>query len=248
MEEQKKDAFEQEAMETPADEAEKTGASEEPADGDLNEAEHTAQSENEGTEPGQEPEEETEADAESSAEEETEAEEEEPADEAESGDKEARETGKKGFFSRKKDKKDKKDTRIDELTDRVKRQMAEFDNYRKRTEKEKAAMFEIGAKSVIEKILPVVDNFERGLQSAEHSDDPYVQGMEKVYKQLMSVLDGLDVKPIEAVGKEFDPNFHNAVMHEDDPEAGENIVTQELQKGYMYKDTVLRYSMVKVAN
>ena len=156
--------------------------------------------------------------------------------------------GKKGFFSRRKEKRDKKDVQIEELTDRVKRQMAEFDNYRKRTEKEKAAMFEIGAKSVIEKILPVVDNFERGLSSASDPDDPYVQGMQKVYKQLTGVLEAMNVKPIDAVGKEFDPNFHNAVMHVEDDSVGENIVVEELQKGYLYRDSVVRYSMVKVAN
>ena len=154
----------------------------------------------------------------------------------------------KGFFSRR-NKKDKKDTQIEELTDRVKRQMAEFDNYRKRTEKEKAAMFEVGAKSVIEKLLPVIDNFERGLAAVpEGTEDPYVEGMEKIYKQMMTMLEGLDVKPIEAVGKEFDPNFHNAVMHVEDDTLGENIVAEELQKGYLYRDSVVRHSMVKVAN
>ena len=155
---------------------------------------------------------------------------------------------KKGFFGRNK-KKDKRDVQIEELTDRVKRQMAEFDNFRKRTEKEKAAMFEVGARSVLEKILPVVDNFERGLAAAdENPDDPYVEGMQKIYKQLMGVLEGLDVRPIDAKGKEFDPNLHNAVMHVDDESFGENIVADELQKGYTYRGTVLRHSMVKVAN
>ena len=158
-----------------------------------------------------------------------------------------KEGGIKGFF-RKKDKKDKKDQLIEELTDRVKRQMAEFDNFRKRTEKEKSAMYEVGAKSVIEKILPVVDNFERGLATAENNDDPFVEGMHKIYKQLMTTLESLDVKPIEAVGKEFNPDLHNAVMHVDDESVGENIVVEELQKGYMYRDSVVRYSMVKVAN
>ncbi len=155
---------------------------------------------------------------------------------------------KKGFFGRNK-KKDKKDIQIEELTDRVKRQMAEFDNFRKRTEKEKAAMFEVGARSVLEKILPVVDNFERGLAAAdENPEDPYVEGMQKIYKQLMGVLEGLDVKPIDAKGREFDPNLHNAVMHVDDESFGENIVAEELQKGYTYRGAVLRHSMVKVAN
>ncbi len=157
---------------------------------------------------------------------------------------------KKGFFGKRKDKKDKKDVQIEELTDRLKRQMAEFDNFRKRTEKEKAGMFEIGAKNVIEKILPVIDNFERGLGSVqpEQKDDPFVTGMEMIYKQMMTVFEELDVKAIEAVGKEFDPNFHNAVMHVDDEEQGENIIVEEFQKGYLYRDTVVRHSMVKVAN
>ena len=155
--------------------------------------------------------------------------------------------GLKGFF-RKKDKKDKKDQMIEELTDRVRRQMAEFDNFRKRTEKEKSAMYGVGAKSVIEKILPVVDNFERGLATAENADDPFVDGMQKIYKQLMTTLEAMDVKPIEAVGQEFNPDLHNAVMHVDDDSVGENIVVEELQKGYMYRDSVVRYSMVKVAN
>lgn len=155
----------------------------------------------------------------------------------------------KGFFGKKKEKKDKKDQQIEELTDRVRRQMAEFDNFRKRTEKEKSAMYEIGAKSVIEKILPVVDNFERGLAGVdENSEDPFVQGMQKIYKQMMSTLESLEVKPIEAVGQEFNPDFHNAVMHVDDESLGENVVAEELQKGYMYRDSVVRHSMVKVAN
>lgn len=154
----------------------------------------------------------------------------------------------RGFFGKKK--KDKKDTQIEELTDRVQRQMAEFDNFRKRTEKEKAAMFETGAKSVIEKILPTIDNFERGLAgiAEEQKDDPFVQGMEKVYKQLLTTLEGIGVTPIEAKGKTFDPNFHNAVMHVEDEEQEENTVVEEFQKGYMYRDSVVRHSMVKVAN
>ncbi len=156
--------------------------------------------------------------------------------------------GKKLFG--KKNKKDKKDEKIEELTDRLTRQMAEFDNFRKRTEKEKSQMYEIGAKDIIDKILPVVDNFERGLGAVkeEEKEDPFVQGMEMVYKQLMTTLEGLEVKPIEAVGKEFNPDFHNAVMHVDDENYGENIVVEEFQKGYMYRDSVVRHSMVKVAN
>ena len=156
---------------------------------------------------------------------------------------------KKKFFA-KKEKKDKKDEKIEELTDRLTRQMAEFDNFRKRTEREKSQMYEIGAKDIIEKILPVIDNFERGLAAVpeESKEDPFVEGMEKIYKQIMTTLEGVGVKPIEAVGQEFNPDFHNAVMHVEDEETGENIITEEFQKGYMYHDSVVRHSMVKVAN
>ena len=144
----------------------------------------------------------------------------------------------------------KKDEKIEELTDRVTRQMAEFDNFRKRSEKEKSQMYEIGAKDIIEKILPVVDNFERGLGSVpeEEKNAPFVEGMEKIYKQLMTTLESVGVKPIEAVGQEFNPDFHNAVMHVEDDEFGENIIAEEFQKGYMYRESVVRHSMVKVAN
>ena len=167
---------------------------------------------------------------------------EESAEETAEGKKE-----KKGFFSKKKDP---RDTQIEELTDRLKRNMAEFDNFRKRTEKEKSAMYEIGAKDVISKILPVVDNFERGLAAipADMKGTPVEEGMEKIYKQLMKTLEDMGVKPIEAVGNEFDPNFHNAVMHIDDENLGENVVAAELQKGYTYRDSVIRHSMVQVAN
>ena len=150
----------------------------------------------------------------------------------------------------KKEKKDKNTELVEELTDRVKRQMAEFENFRKRSEKEKAGMFELGAKSVIEQILPVIDNFERGLAAVpeDAKDDPFIAGMEKIYRQLMDTMDKLNVKPIEAVGTEFNPDFHNAVMHVEDEEAGENVVVEEFQKGYLYKDQVVRHSMVKVAN
>ena len=158
------------------------------------------------------------------------------------------ETKERKFFGKKKEKKDKKDEKIEELTDKVKRQMAEFDNYRKRTEKEKASMYIVGAKDIVEKILPVVDNFERGLAMAEGSEDPFVEGMEKIYKQLMTTLDEMGVKPIEAVGQEFNPDFHNAVMHVEDEEAGENVIVEEFQKGYLYKDFVVRHCMLKVAN
>lgn len=156
---------------------------------------------------------------------------------------------KKGLF-RKKEKKDPRDEKIEELTDLLRRNMAEFDNFRKRTEKEKSAMFEIGARDILEKILPVVDNFERGLAAIpeDMKDSSFATGMEMIYKQLMKTLEDVGVKPIEAVGKEFDPNFHNAVMHIDDESLGENMIAAELQKGYMYRDTVIRHSMVQVAN
>lgn len=146
------------------------------------------------------------------------------------------------------EKKDKTKEKIEELEDRVKRQMAEFDNFRKRTEKEKSQMFETGVKSVIEKILPVVDNFERGLQMAasEKEADGFVEGMNMVYKQLMTELEGIGVKAIEAIGTEFNPDFHNAVMQVESEEYESGIVAQELQKGYMYRDTVVRHSMVAV--
>ena len=166
----------------------------------------------------------------------------EPAKEQEENSNVQEEEGKK--------KKDKKETMIEELTDRVKRQMAEFENFRKRSEKEKSGMFEMGERSVIEQLLPIVDNFERGLSAVpeESKDDPFVEGMEKVYKQMQEMLDKLGVKPIDAVGTEFNPDFHNAVMHVDDEEAGENTVAEEFLKGYTYKDHVIRHSMVKVAN
>ncbi|MBU3875378.1 nucleotide exchange factor GrpE [Faecalicatena sp. AGMB00832] len=155
----------------------------------------------------------------------------------------------KKLFGRK-NKKDKKDEKIEELTDRLTRQMAEFDNFRKRTEKEKSQMYEVGAKDIIEKILPVVDNFERGLAAVPEEDqsNPFAEGMEKIYKQLMTTLEEIGVKPIEAVGNEFNPDFHNAVMHIEDEAFGENIVAEEFQKGYTYRDSVVRHSMVKVAN
>ena len=147
-------------------------------------------------------------------------------------------------------KKDPKDEKIDELNDKLRRSMAEFDNYRKRTDKEKSAMYEIGAKDVIEKILPIVDNFERGLNTIpeDAKGTAFAEGMEKIYKQFVKTLDDLGVKPIEAVGKPFDPNFHNAVMHVEDENLGENDVAAELQKGYTYKESIVRHSMVQVAN
>ena len=169
----------------------------------------------------------------------------------EDGDEEASQDDKKesksktSFFGKKK--KDKSEQKVEELTDRLKRTMAEFDNFRKRTEKEKSSMYIIGAKEIVEKILPVVDNFERGLAQAQEGD-AFADGMKMIYKQLTTTLDELGVKPIEAVGKEFNPDFHNAVMHVEDEEVGENIVVEEFQKGYTYKDFVVRHSMVKVAN
>ena len=146
--------------------------------------------------------------------------------------------------------KDPKDQKIEELTDRIKRQMAEFENFRKRTEKEKSSMYEMGARDMIEKILPVVDNFERGPATLPEDAEgtPVAEGMKMIYKQLIKMLEDAGVKAIEAAGKEFDPDFHNAVMHVEDESLGENIVAEELQKGYLYRDTVVRHSMVKVAN
>lgn len=145
---------------------------------------------------------------------------------------------------------EKGDKRIQELNDKLMRTIAEFDNFRKRSEKEKNAMFEIGAKGIIEKILPVIDNFERGLGSIseEEKGSAFAQGIEAIYKQFVTVLEDAGVKAIEAVGQEFDPNFHNAVMHIEDDSFGENIIAEEFQKGYMYKESVVRHSMVKVAN
>ncbi len=171
---------------------------------------------------------------------------EEPEEEGEPG----KEKASRSFFKKKEKKKDERDEKIAELNDRLIRNMAEFDNFRKRTEKEKAQMFEVGAKSIIEKVLPTLDNFERGLAmlGEDEKNGAFAVGMEKVYKQLLATLEEAGVKPIEAVGKEFDPNFHNAVMHIEDEELGENVVAEEFQKGYLYHDSVVRHSMVKVAN
>lgn len=171
-------------------------------------------------------------------------------EEAAEDSKEDQKAGKSFFKKDKKEKKDKKDLKIEELNDRLIRTMAEFDNFRKRSEKEKAQMFEIGARDIIEKILPVIDNFERGLGtiSEEEREGAFAQGIEKIYKQMFTALSDAGLKPIDAVGKPFDPNFHNAVMHAEDPEQGENLVAEEFQKGYLYKETVIRHSMVKVVN
>ena len=191
-------------------------------------------------EAGESPEAEPEEADEKVSSEETKESEGEPEEEPESGKKPKK-------FGRKKDK---RDEQIAELQDTVTRQMAEFDNFRKRSEKEKAAMYSMGARDVLEKMLEVLDNFERGFDAVEEDDqdDAFVQGMQMVYKQMLEALEKLGVKPIEAVGQPFDPNYHNAVMHEDNEEAGENEVVAEFQKGYMYHDDVIRHSMVKVAN
>ena len=164
----------------------------------------------------------------------------------------ASDTGKKKgkFSSKKKDLKDKKDDIIEELNDKLKRSMAEFDNFRKRTNQEKAGMYVVGAKEIVEKMLPVVDSFERGLAAVPKDEEqtPFVEGMAMVYKQMMKALEDVGVTPIDAVGEEFNLDLHNAVMHIESDEVGENIVVEELQKGYRYKDFVVRHSMVKVAN
>ena len=218
-EEIKKETIDNETAANEAEEIEIEGADEE----NTSEAENT----------------EKEAAAENTAEAETSDEE---ADDADPADKDE----KKGLFKKKK--KDKKDEQIEELNDRLKRQMAEFENFRKRTEKEKTQMFDMGAKTIIEKILPVVDNFERGLAavSEDQKDDPFITGMDKIYKQMMAELDAVGVKPIDCIGQEFNPDFHNAVMQVENDELESGTVAQELQKGYMYKDTVVRHSMVSV--
>lgn len=154
---------------------------------------------------------------------------------------------KKGFFKKKKDK---KDEQIEELNDKLRRQMAEFDNFRKRTEKEKSQMYDMGAKSIVEKFLPVIDNFERGLAAVpeDAKEDAFVVGMDKVYKQMLTELESIGVTPIEAVGQEFNPDFHNAVMQVESGEYESGVVAQELQKGYKYKDSVVRHSMVAVVS
>ncbi len=180
--------------------------------------------------------------------EETEAQQQDRAEE-ESADPCDKKEKKKSFLGKeKKEKTNKLQEKVDELEDRVKRQMAEFDNFRKRSEKEKSAMFETGAKSVVEKILPVVDNFERGLAglSEDEIKQPFAEGMNMVYKQLMTELEKLEVKPIEAVGCEFNPDLHNAVMQVESEEYESGIIAQELQRGYTYRDSVVRHSMVAV--
>lgn len=172
---------------------------------------------------------------------------EEPSEETEGGTEEE----KKGFFSRKKDKeKAALKQRVGELEDKVMRQMAEFDNFRKRTDKEKDQMFSMGEKNVLEKLLPIIDNFERGFDSVQPEDeeDAFVQGMRKIYAQLVKQMEDIGVTPIDAAGKEFDPNLHNAVMQVESEEYPSGTVAQELLKGYMFHDTVLRHSMVSVVS
>lgn len=180
--------------------------------------------------------------------EETEAQQQDRAEEESAGPGDKKEKKKSFLGKEKKEKTNKLQEKVDELEDRVKRQMAEFDNFRKRSEKEKSAMFETGAKSVVEKILPVVDNFERGLAglSEDEIKQPFAEGMNMVYKQLMTELEKLEVKPIEAVGCEFNPDLHNAVMQVESEEYSSGIIAQELQKGYTYRDSVVRHSMVAV--
>ena len=211
-------------------------------DGSEDEAADTAETMNE---PNQEDKsgEETQAESEKEPEKAEESENESDAEPTKNGDTKT----KTSFFGKMKKEKDKFEQQIEELTDRLKRSMAEFDNFRKRTEKEKASMYVIGARDIVEKILPIVDNFERGLAQAPE-EDAFADGMKMIYKQLMTALDEMGVKAIETVGKEFDPNLHNAVMHVDDENVGENIIVEEFQKGYTYKDFVVRHSMVKVAN
>ena len=190
-----------------------------------------------------------EAEAANEQEENAEAKTEESAEKEQAAEEEKEESGKLKNFKKKDKKLEALENQKKELEDKVMRQMAEFENYRKRTEKEKATMFEMGAKSVIEKMLPVVDNFERGLASVpqENQTDPIYEGMNLIYKQLMGELDKLGVKPIEALGQEFNPDLHNAVMQVESEEFEEGVVAQELQKGYMYRDSVVRHSMVAVA-
>ena len=211
-------------------------------DGSEDEAADTAETMKEPTQEdkvGEEPQAEAEKEPEKAEEKENEFD----AEPAKNGDTKT----KTSFFGKKKKEKDKFEQQIEELTDRLKRSMAEFDNFRKRTEKEKASMYVIGARDIVEKILPIVDSFERGLAQAPE-EDAFADGMKMIYKQLMTALDEMGVKAIETVGKEFDPNLHNAVMHVEDENAGENIIVEEFQKGYTYKDFVVRHSMVKVAN
>lgn len=200
-----------------------------------------------------------ETNSESSAEEQQEETSEEAAEKRENGAAEAeddKESNESGGKTKKKSARaleielKKSEEKLADITDKYQRLMAEFENARKRNAKEQSRMYDIGAKEVLAKLLPVVDNFERGLDalSEEEKEGAFAQGIEKIYQQLMTVFDEIGVKAMDAAGKEFNPDFHNAVMHVEDEEFGENQVVEEFQKGYMYKDSVLRHSMVKVAN
>ena len=230
----KKETIDNETAENKAEEIEIEGADEESTQA-AEEAKDTDMNETESDD-----------DASTDAEAKAEAKADEKADDKSDDKADDKSDEKKGLFKKKK--KDKKDEQIEELNDRLKRQMAEFENFRKRSEKEKSQMFDMGAKTIVEKILPVIDNFERGLAAVpdDKKDDPFITGMDKVYKQMLTELDAAGVKPIECVGQEFDPDFHNAVMQVENDELESGTVAQELQKGYMYKDSVVRHSMVSV--
>ncbi|MBE5997831.1 MAG: nucleotide exchange factor GrpE [Lachnospiraceae bacterium] len=230
--------------------ADEAGSEDKRESGQEESEENVAREEASESDPGEDPvEEEAEEPAGENAEEETEAAEKKAEDGEKAAEEPAKKKEKRGMFRSGKELQ-KKEQEIAELKDQLLRARAEFENFRKRTDKEKAVRFDDGAMFILQKLLPVVDNFERGLAQVpgEAKDDPYVSGLEKIYKQLTAVLQESSVTPIEAVGKEFDPELHNAVMHVDDEELGENVVAEEFQKGYSYKDRVLRHSMVKVAN
>ena len=234
----KKETIDNETAENKAEEIEIEGADEESTQA-AEEAKDTDMNETESDDDAS-------TDAEAKAEAKADEKADEKADDKSDDKADDKSDEKKGLFKKKK--KDKKDEQIEELNDRLKRQMAEFENFRKRSEKEKSQMFDMGAKTIVEKILPVIDNFERGLAAVpdDKKDDPFITGMDKVYKQMLTELDAAGVKPIECVGQEFDPDFHNAVMQVENDELESGTVAQELQKGYMYKDSVVRHSMVSV--
>ena len=234
----KKETIDNETAENKAEEIEIEGADEESTQA-AEEAKDTDMNETESDDDAS-------TDAEAKADEKADDKSDDKADDKSDDKADDKSDEKKGLFKKKK--KDKKDEQIEELNDRLKRQMAEFENFRKRSEKEKSQMFDMGAKTIVEKILPVIDNFERGLAAVpdDKKDDPFITGMDKVYKQMLTELDAAGVKPIECVGQEFDPDFHNAVMQVENDELESGTVAQELQKGYMYKDSVVRHSMVSV--
>jgi molecular chaperone GrpE len=237
MAEETKDVMEENKTQTQSEATQELEENEEPV------TEETAGEEVPGTETAEA----EEGEEEVPSEEENDASPEEDSQSEETGDN--KKSGKGwGFGIGKNKKDDKKDQQIAELMDRVKRQMAEFDNFRKRSEKEKSTMFEMGARDVLEKMLPIMDNFERGLAAIPEAEKESATavGMDKIYKQFLKAFEELDVKPIEAVGKEFSPDFHNAVMQAEEEGVGENIIVEEFQKGYLYRGTVIRHSMVKV--